>query len=51
MSRAAPALLTHTNELIAILHRKILQRLLAAFRGELEERFPRGASARKRRRV
>jgi hypothetical protein len=35
--------------LIAILHRKILQRLLTAFRGELDERFRYGAGARKRR--
>jgi len=43
MGRTAPELLTRTNELIAILHRKILQRLLATFRGELDERFPRRA--------
>ena len=49
MSRTAPELLTRTNELIAILHRKILQRLLAEFRNELDARFPRGARAHKRR--
>ena len=43
MGRTAPELLTRTNELIAILHRKVLQRLLATFRGELDERFPRRA--------
>jgi DNA-binding transcriptional MerR regulator len=51
MQRAAPELLTRANELIAILHRKILQRVLRAFREELDARFPRRQrSAPKRRR-
>jgi DNA-binding transcriptional MerR regulator len=53
MSRMAPELLSRTNELIAILHRKVLQRLLAEFRSELDERFrpPSPRSAPKRRRA